>query len=133
MEPFERLEEDLLGHPVQHRPIDVRIVGDDTREHKAPEYGPIKTYALVGTEAAQQILPQSSKRKEAYIWVNPSFQTGLSAGYVLIGDKDQVQNAQGGVFVSGNTIKIETAKSLWVIGDGVHSLCVTVLDQLRDE
>lgn len=101
----------------------------DAVEAASPEFGSWVTFKLLGTEQAQQLLPQAPKRSAATIQVGPGFDDNNTLGYLLIGTRAQVQNGQGGVLASGYSFTYHAQQALWIQGDGSHHLTVTVLDE----
>lgn len=137
--------EAVVNHEIEHmKPVPVCIVksnGDDLDVEEAPStFGNWSNYKfLTGAEAPVQILSQDRNRKRAVIFVNSGFANSNINGFVSIGNQKQIagitsatvmaQGNSGGLFVAGNTFVYESEDALWAVGDGSHSLTVTVLDE----
>lgn len=110
-------------------PLDVRIVGSIVDKPEGTEFASIQSYVLLGTETQpSRILAQDLLRKRAVIIISPG-NAGNITGFVRIGPIGDVQNSQGGILVNGNTLVLENGRAWYVLGDGSHSLTVTVLDE----
>ena len=93
----------------------------------AADWGSWQTFTFSATSnVAQQVLAQNNHRKSGTVLVNGT------TGFVRVGTRGQVMNNQGGQLFAGagiNRVPIENKQELWMVGDGVNTITVTVLDE----
>jgi hypothetical protein len=105
----------------------VHVENFGAEREAAADWGSWQTFVFSATSnVAQQILAQNNRRKGAQLSVNGT------TGFVRVGTRGQVMNAQGGQLFAGagiNRINIENKQELWMVGDGVNTITVTVIDE----
>lgn len=111
-------------------PIPVHVKHDDTKgvERVAPQFGTPISVVLAGTEGTTQLTPFEPKRNRTIVWVTAG-QAGNTAGSIMIGSKNRVDNGQGAVLVNGQMLEIQSAPALFYKGDGSHSLTLNYHDE----
>lgn len=120
--------EDIESH-MHSGPVDVRIVGGpEETKASAPEFSAWKTLQLTGQEGTQPLIPYNDKREHCNIVVIPGL-AGNVNGSVFIGTQNQVDNGQGAVLKNGSSFTVKGRSQLFIKGDGVNSLWVTVVDE----
>jgi hypothetical protein len=123
----------------QVTPIKVEVVKSDEQENNAPAYMSWSSWSTgnyIGQPIANQvvqILPKTTKRNRALISVNAGILANNVTGFVVVGTRSQCQSvpatASGGILRSGQSFTVEASNALWMIGDGVNDLLVTVEDE----
>lgn len=115
-------------------PIPVKIVkgapDDEVTRVEGAQYASFHTYQIQGTDPMQRLIAQDLRRKRCTIVVTPGLTAANVLGYVKIGPREVVNNRQGALLVSGNTIVMEHGREVWIIGDNAaHELTVSVIDE----
>ena len=103
-------------------PLLVRMA-DERFEQEAADWGSFQAFTFSTTSnLAQQILPQNSKRLNAYIIVFGA------TGFVRVGTRGQVMNIAGAQLTGPIQIKYEATQEVWAVGDGINPFTINVLD-----
>lgn len=120
-------------------PVDVRVIGTSVEAQHAAEFGSFMSVPVLGTEPAFRLLPQAPKRSRACIWLTPVANINDPALFVILGSRQQVQNATGlvqsntqGVFlkIASGILVIQSQPELWVVGAaGSGPVILNVLDE----
>jgi hypothetical protein len=113
----------------EHEPIPVKIISAAAETRLAPEFGNWRsTQTIAGAQAGVRILPQESKRNRAIIVIAQGAAANRT-GSVFIGKREVVLNGQGAQLDYGMSVVQEAAAEVWMVGDGINSLTVSVLDE----
>jgi hypothetical protein len=113
--------------------VPVTIVAKPTSETDIPDLASFQTIVTIGVgDVAQQLITRSLKRSQAYIRVSAG-NAANTTGYVIIGTMAQVQQGLGFRLYNGNDFKYAAKAEVWVRGDNVNSLAVSVEDERYSE
>lgn len=102
----------------------VKVEVVNSEKIAAAEFGSWLTLELLGTEAAQQLLPQAPLRDRAVILIQ-----GAPGNKVRVGTQEQVQNGGGGTLIVPCSVTKESQPAVWVAPIGGLPVTVTVLDE----
>jgi hypothetical protein len=130
------VSETETGPPVPQviPPVPVAVGHDLNVQGQAADYGAWMTYVIpAGADIARPILPFEPARHRATVIVSAPGAVVAGSG-VWVGTAAQCQATPpvGGFLPAGASPVIENNQALWLIGDGVNAMRVTVLQERWD-
>lgn len=128
-----------IEHLVTHEPVKVHVTQDDTkpvgRESLASDFGAWSTFVTAGAgDLPRRILTNNRKRNRTQLLVSAGA-AGNVAGFIVVGTQAQTQGSQGtgvaggGRLINGQVVTLENYSDLWMVGDNVNSLTLTIIDE----
>jgi hypothetical protein len=113
--------------------IPVRIVASSTSESVIADVSSFQTIVTIGVgDQAQQLITRAPKRQRAYVRVSAG-NASNTTGYVVLGSFAQTQQGLGFRLYNGNDFTYTAKAEVWVRGDNVNSLAVSVEDERYSE